>query len=286
MKNIKIEDLQYFEELLTSVSKITGACKFTVDEKGCTIKVKSETESVRAFFKSTALISEEPISFCLSDINKLNKSIKVVADTRKRKMESFIKKKLSSFEASELKGKNRELTDKFKAEFRSKEKPFFLLYDYPYIKFSKDGVKFRFSTIKEDAIEYTKATELTRALTEDFGFVTNTKTINKIAEISGIAALDKPKVYIYKEKHESGEYIVGEVDDKTQKLSDSIGIPISKEFFGDWYDHICLMLESFKLFALVPSDNIRVTMTKEKAISVKSSNEFNTVHIIAQGLKK
>ncbi|MCH6559548.1 hypothetical protein IH799_04225 [candidate division KSB1 bacterium] len=88
--NIKIEDLQYFEELLTSISKITGACKFTVDSSGCDVRVKSDTEAVRAFFKSKALISEEPVTFCLSDIKKLTRSIKVVADTRERKMEAYI----------------------------------------------------------------------------------------------------------------------------------------------------------------------------------------------------
>ncbi len=284
--NIKIEDLQYFEELLTSISKITGACKFSVDSTGCEVKVKSETEAVRAFFKSKALVSEEPISFCLSDIKKLNRSIKIVADTRKSKMESYVNKKLKAYEKGDDKINKKELTIKFQHEFRKKEKPSILIYDHPYIRFSKDGVKFKFSTIKEDVIEYTKPTSLTRELTDDYGFTISAKMVSRVAEISSITVLDKPKVYIYKEKHESGEYIVAEVDDKTQKLSDSIGIPVTREFFGDWYGHICLILDAFKLFNLIPSEEIKVAMTKEKAISVKSSNEFNSVHIITQGLKK
>lgn len=284
--NIKIEDLQYFEELLTSISKITGACKFSVDNTGCEVKVKSETEAVRAFFKSKALVSEEPISFCLSDIKKLNRSIKIVADTRKSKMESYVSKKLKAYEKGGDKINKKELTIKFEHEFRKKEKPSILIYDHPYIKFSKDGVKFKFSTIKEDVIEYTKPTSLTRELTDDYGFTISSKMVSRVAEISSITVLDKPKVYIYKEKHDSGEYIVAEVDDKTQKLSDSIGIPVTRQFFGDWYSHICLILDAFKLFNLIPSEEIKVSMTKEKAISVKSSNEFNSVHIITQGLKK
>lgn len=284
--NIKIEDLQYFEELLTSISKITGACKFSVDSTGCEVKVKSETEAVRAFFKSKALVSEEPISFCLSDIKKLNRSIKIVADTRKSKMEAYVNKKLKAYEKGDDKINKKELTIKFQHEFRKKEKPSILIYDHPYIRFSKDGVKFKFSTIKEDVIEYTKPTSLTRELTDDYGFTISAKMVSRVAEISSITVLDKPKVYIYKEKHESGEYIVAEVDDKTQKLSDSIGIPVTRDFFGDWYGHICLILDAFKLFNLIPSEEIKVAMTKEKAISVKSSNEFNSVHIITQGLKK
>lgn len=284
--NIKIEDLQYFEELLTSISKITGACKFSVDNTGCEVKVKSETEAVRAFFKSKALVSEEPISFCLSDIKKLNRSIKIIADARKSKMESYISKKLKAYEKGDDKINKKELTIKFQHEFRKKEKPSILIYDHPYIKFSKDGVKFKFTTIKEDVIEYTKPTSLTRELTDDYGFTISAKMVSRVAEISSITALDKPKVYIYKETHDSGEYIVAEVDDKTQKLSDSIGIPVTSNFFGDWYGHICLILDAFKLFNLIPSEEITVAMTKEKAISVKSSNEFNSVHIITQGLKK
>lgn len=285
--DIKIEDLQYFEELLTSISKITGACKFSVDKTGCEVKVKSETEAVRAFFNSKSLVSEEPISFCLSDIKKLNRSIKIISDNRKRKMESYVKKKIDSYEKiDDSKITKKELTIKFEHQFKKIEKPFILIYDHPYIKFSKDGIKFKFSTIKEDVIEYTKPTSLTRELTDDYGFTISSKMVSRIAEISSITALDKPKVYIYKEKHDSGEYIVAEVDDKTQKLSDSIGIPITKKFFGDWYGHICLILDAFKLFNLIPSEEIKVAMTKEKAISVKSSNKFNSVHIITQGLKK
>ena len=116
--NIKIEDLQYFEELLTSISKITGACKFSVDNSGCDVRVKSDTGAVRAFFKSKALVSDEPVSFCLSDIKKLNRSIKVVADTRKRKMESYINKKLLAYEKGDSKINKKELTTKFQTEFR------------------------------------------------------------------------------------------------------------------------------------------------------------------------
>lgn len=283
--NIKIEDLQHFEELLTSISKITGACKFVIDSNGCDVRVKSETEAVRAFFKSTALISDEPVSFCLSDITKLNKSLKVVTDTRKRKMNAYIDKKIASYENSEKINKT-ELKEKFGNEFRRKEQAFVLVYDHPYIKYSKDGVKFKFTTIKEDVIEYTKPTSLTRELTDDYGFTIDTEMVRRVTEMSNITVLDKPKVYIYKEKHDSGEYIVAEIDDKTQRLSDSIGIPITRDFFGDWYGHICLIFDAFKLFNLIPSKEIKVAMTKEQAISVKSSNKFNSVHIITQGLKK
>ena len=58
MNEIHIEDLNYFVEFLTSICKVTGACKFKIDKFGCTVDLKNDSETFKAFFKTTVLKSE------------------------------------------------------------------------------------------------------------------------------------------------------------------------------------------------------------------------------------
>jgi hypothetical protein len=287
MQNIKIEDLHHFEELLTSISKITGGCRFNVDETGCTVNVKTETESVRGYFKSTCLIAEEPIFFCLTDISKLTRAIKVVSDNRRNKLDAYIRKRIDVYKTNnpDAKIKQTELKDKFSSDFKAKESDFFISYQHPFLKFSKDGVKFSFSTVKPEVVEYTGARSLSRELTNIHGFVITDKNITKASSLSSITNLAKPRVYMYKEKTNGNEYIVAEINDKTLQVSDSVGIPVSNKFDGEWLDYICVPLEAFKLFNIIPSEEISVNMTKERMIIVNSSNEYNTVKLIVNSYR-
>jgi hypothetical protein len=287
MTTITIEDLQSVEELLTSISKITDGCKFTIDKTGCGVQVKNEAGSIRAYFHSKALMSDDSISFCLSDVKKMNRSLKLVSDTRKTKLKSYIDKRSVSH-SDNGKLTRTELIAKFTADFKEKEKDYTLVYQSPYVKFKRDGISFRLATIKEDVIEYTKARPLTRELTKKFGCYLNGDIVSKVATISGITSLEKPKVYLYKQTHETTgkDFIVAEVDDKTKALSDNIGIPVSDDIEGEWTTHMCMILDGFKLFNLISCEKISVYSTKENAILVEGVNEFNSLKLIVMGLKK
>jgi hypothetical protein len=280
---IKIEDLQYFEELLSSISKIVSGCKFIVDENGCTVRVKTHATTLRAYFKTTCLTSEVSCEFCLSEVVKLNKSIKVIAEQRKSKLESYIRKRLNS--GPDSKTPKAELTAKFTEEFKQKESPLYLLYDYPVMRFSKDGIKFRFSTVASKVVEYSDVRAHTASFNETYGFKITPKMISKVVNISNITALSKPKVYMYKDSQDDQQFIVAEINDKAQKNCDVIGIPISNDFDGSWETPLVVNLEQFKFFNIINSDIIEIRQTEEGFLLINSSNKHTSVTIISTALR-
>lgn len=149
-----------------------------------------------------------------------------------------------------------------------------LKFDGTFILFEKD-VKFKLKTIKREIIEKQLSLPLNSTLENIYGFSLKNELYRKLLSLTSISSSDKAKIYL---ANINGK-IMAEIDDKTLKITDSIGIPISSEISGTWSDVICVSLDCFKLFNLTNANLINIYMTDKKVLRTTSSIEVNQSYL-------
>ncbi len=252
MSKIKIKNVDYLDKFLNSILRFVGACKFDIDSERCI--VRSQNMVARAFFTTNVMTAEEPISFCIGELQYLCKSIKTLKEFKESDDRSCV-----------------------------------LNYNDPFIQL-KDIVKFKISTIHESKVEEWLTVDLVAELTSTCGCKLTNVMMKKLASMSFMAD-ESPKVYVYKED----DKIIGEIDDRTQDLVNSISIPLSTDITGVWTTPIITDLDSFRMWNLLDAKSIdvsRVVSGKRQAILVLAE-DVNTkedvyvkVKILGTELKK
>lgn len=216
MSNIKIKNVDYLDKFLNSILRFVGACKFDIDSDRCIVRSKNLV--ARAFFTTNVMTSEEPVSFCLGELQYLCKSIRALKEFKETEDRSCV-----------------------------------LDYNHPFLKL-KDVVKFKLSTIHESKVEEWMSDDIRTELTPTYGCKLTNVMMRKLAQMSFMAD-ESPKVYVYQQD----DVIIGEIDDKTQDLGNSISIPLTSNIIGDWTGAIITDLDSFRMWNLLDADEIVVT---------------------------
>lgn len=126
--------------------------------------------------------------------------------------------------------------------------------------------KFKIRSSKEDAVQGYSCKDAVKVPENDFGFSLDSTNIKKLLSLSSIATSSNPLLYFYKE----GNNIIGEIGDKSERLSNSIGIPISEDHYGMWTTTFSVSLESLRIFNLINADKININMTKQKVLVIDS----------------
>jgi len=254
MSKIIVKNVKYLDRFLKSITQFVPSCKFDIDSDKCV--VRSQNLSARAFFTSNVIVAESEISFCLSELGKLYQSIKTLSD------------------------------------FKESDKECVITYDGTFLRM-KDVVSFKLTTVKEDVVRDNITADLKTQLTPVFGFKLRNAVMNKMKTMQFMSQDTTPKVYIYKDKIGSVDTIVGEIDNKIQQLTDSIAIPLSTTFFGDWETSVITDLESFGLWNPVSADDINVSFVtngQAKAIislsEVKEDDVYIKTKVLSSVLKQ
>jgi len=249
---IRINNIKMFDRLIVSMLKLVERCQIVVNEKGCAIKSINDAETIRAFYDSNVLTSKTPIKLNIGDIKKLSKCISALND--------------------------------FKDD---KENTAVMLADPSFLRM-KDVIEFKLHLIADRLIDKNTAMPLKNTYDPDYSFTMSNELMKKMSSMAFIdAETDQmPKIYIYKKD----KYIVGEIDDKTNALTDSIQIPISSVFDGDWSLPIITKLDRFTLWNPLNAKEVKVTKTIQKVIQSTSLLEYGKnyieVMIASSGLKK
>lgn len=248
---IKIVDLEVFDKYISAVNKLVNSCKFIIGDKECTILSIDENQVFRVSFKTNAVISDTPVSFCLNELVKFSRSISTL---------------------KEFKG--------------SEHNTATFTYDGNFIEL-KDVVKFKLKLVKEEVIQRYIDKEITAKLENLASFQLNYTLMKKLCGMSFIStADDSHKLYLYKE----GDSIIGEIDNKQMNIRDSIAIPISKNFTGDWSTPLICKLDHFRMWNLLDVPEITVNVIKQGAFVITNSANKNgivsNVKIISPMLKQ
>lgn len=138
---------------------------------------------------------------------------------------------------------------------------------------SKSGeAAFRLRTVRDEVVSKWVSEPIKTELKTVYEFLTTAKLVNRLLMASNIVSSDRAKVYIFANK----DKMMGELDDKLNKLNDSVTLPISKDPVVGIVDGVtCLSFVKFKLFSLLDSDAINVKMTDKNCFLVDSSATFD-----------
>lgn len=155
--NININDIEIFDTLVKAVVRVVPDAQFEVDSEGVKIKVINESQTIRAYFKSGCMTSEEPVKFCFKDILNLNKSVGLIAS----------------------------IEDESECD---------LEFNNSFLSYSND-VKFKLKVVKPDIIEQYITTDISTKLNEVFSFETDPQKIRQVLQCTNIVNDSDSKVY-------------------------------------------------------------------------------------------
>lgn len=225
MAKLTVKNISLFSNFLGAICKLVNSCKFIIDENECTVMSVDESKVFRVYFKTNSIVSDEKVEFCLGELNKFNRSISTLKD--------------------------------FKGDDNTSE----ITFDGNFLK-SKDKVKFSLKLIKEEVIKRLIATEMKMKLETTHGFTLSNVLMKKFCSMTFITIDENShKVYLYKEN----DAIVGELNNKAANICDSISIPISNDYFGEWSTPILTKLDTFRLWNLLDAPEIKINIVKQGA---------------------
>jgi hypothetical protein len=251
MEKIIINDADTFATFLGSLIKIIPSCKFIVTPKGTKVRLITESKGLRAVFQTNSIVSE-----------KDNIEFCFMDITKLYKSIKLIK--------------DMENNDNLHMNFDGT----FLTYN--------NKVKFKFKTTLEDKISKIIVNQdITSELTSIYSFDVEVDAVKKVLKYVNIVDDIESKVYFIKNE----KCLVCEIDNKKNKLSDSIGIPLclNEDIKGEIDKIVALSLENFKSFTILPIKNININITKENIVVVsmllKSDKNYIAVKLYSTLMK-
>ena len=152
-----------------------------------------------------------------------------------------------------------------------------IIFTGSFLTFSKKGCNFKLKVVKPDIVERYISNAISIKLTPIYEFETSEEKVKNLIQCSHIINDTESKVYFIS----NNNGMVGQIDDKTNVMSDSIGIPLSDKVTGSVNKVVCTTLENFKLFSVLPTDKIKVKLTDKNVFEVisKFNNEENTCSV-------
>lgn len=155
-----------------------------------------------------------------------------------------------------------------------------LNFDGQFLK-TKGAGSFRLKTVKRDVIERYVSKPLTANLNTVMSFKMSKSCIKSLNSASAIIATDTAKLYLTMKDG----VIVGEIDDKSNPLSDSISVPLvesAADINGNIESLMCLKLSDFLQILAFPADSYTVNYTDKNVFSVDADifDDKNTVSVM------
>jgi hypothetical protein len=250
MAKLIIKDLNLFNTYLNAISSLVDSCKFTIDENECTVMSVDDSKVFRVFFRTNVILSDSKVEFCIGELNKFNRSISTLRD------------------------------------FKGDDNQAVINFDGNFLKM-KDKIKFSLKLIKEEVIKRMIAAPITAKLEPTHGFKLNNATMKKLCSMTFISTDDTShRVYLYKED----EKIIGELDNKKINICDSISIPISTDFYGDWTGPVITKLDDFRKWNLLGAPEINIHVIKQGACiilnEINNGDFYAKVKIVCPTVKK
>lgn len=236
-----------FSDFLKSITSISQCQEFKLSPDGCRVGTVNDMSSLRAYIETSIISSDREVTIPLKETYKLSKAVSRIYD----------------------------LNDK---DLKDQEMEF----DGTFLRYNSGGYKFNFSTISRKVISKYIADDLKNEMVSDYGFKIDRKTFRNILTTSQICADDGTKVYFYKE---DGKILV-DIDDKATDNSDSISMPISEDFYGEWHSPFQCKLDVFRMFNVINSEEVNICATTSRVIQVTASTSDIDLKLITGITKK
>lgn len=257
---ITVANVENFCEYLTTISKVVTGCKFEISSTGCLIRFKNSTSTIRGTAAITSVTCPDNITFCLNELTKMKKVLELIRKHNKVDGNDGI---VIKFDGANLSYKNK-------------------------------ATRFNFVTVKQEIISSCIDSVIKTQLDDQYGIVTSSKNILEVLSLINVTNTANAKVYLYKTDDE----IIGEIDNKSTDMTESIGIPVAKsgqifERTDKWgANKLCFATENFRALACLPVDQIVIAVVSNPEATIKNvvrsvtKYEDITVSIISTLLKE
>jgi len=249
---ISISNIDMFAEYIMYVSKINEMALFEINDKECIVALKNSSNTVQSIF-TTSCVKTEPnqsISFGMKDLVKFSKCISIISSS-------------------------------------TNDKTLKLEFDNTYVKYDDKNYGFKLITLKNDVVESIVSTRKKNNLVAMWDMKLSLRQVKKITDMSFIADdPEKCKVYFYAQDG----FIIADVDRKNERLPiNSLKVPITNEFNGDWNIPVIISMTLIRFWNLLKVDEIQLKLTNKRNLSVSSelkdtSNDFIKFDLISQTL--
>lgn len=220
---LKIESLKGFYEFVRSINSIAPGALFIISDRGCVVKSRNESQSVRAFFRTNVIKSDsadEIVRLPMLDLSKFLNAIRMVVETNK---------------------------DNDTATLNVTKQ--FLTYN--------GSSKFKLKLYNEAHLVFYTTDDIKAQMEETFAFDMTNELLKYVLKYKNITGEKDPKIYIY----EADGKILCEHDDKTKNLIDSVGITVADTFTGELNNPICVNINnSFAKFNPLGADSVRIAL--------------------------
>lgn len=252
---LKIESIKGFYEFIKSINSIAPGAIFIINDRGCVVKSRNESQSIRAFFKTNVIKSDgDVVRLPMLDLAKFIQAIRMVVETSK------------DSDTAQLNVTKQFVTYNGKTKFKLK------LYNEAHLVF------------------YTTE-DITTIMEEAFSFNISNDMFKYVLKYKGITGEKDPKLYVY----EANGKVYCEHDDKTKSLIDSVGIAVNDTFNGELRNPICININNaFSKFNPFGADEVNIALQsvngRNVALLVKShvtgDNYVSVAEIISKILEK
>lgn len=239
-QNINISDFELFYEIVKSLTKMADGVKFIFDQNGLVVNAKNEYSKCN--LTSNSASSSEPVEFCIGELQMFLKILSTV-------------KEMYNGDYSSVK----------------------IAYDAPFLRIESGKFKTKISTREEEKIIKFIATKIKTELTPLVEFTTNSnmiKTINGHSFISPNIA--SARLYLREEPDMQRNTMFVTIGNENDELANSITLELGLINSGTLTSEdgtqkkIILDFNRLNILNMVPSDEIKVMIAKERPVLVSS----------------
>ena len=151
-----------------------------------------------------------------------------------------------------------------------------------FISYAND-VKFKMKVVKSDIIDQYITTDISTKLKKEFSFSMEPDKIRQVIQCTNIVNDPDSKVYFSC----ADDNVICEIDNKTNKMANSVGIPIADDLDGEIENPIIMSVDNFQSFGVLTSDEIEITYTDKNVFEIRSEYEDSIqLYMIATTLKQ
>lgn len=233
---LNIIDIDTFNIFLSALVKFVGGAEFVVKKNQTSVNAFNEV--IRGFFTTSSLVIAE-------DEKSLEEIRFCFSDVSK------LYKVLSLLSSS-----------------LDKNSPISLEFDGTFLSYNA-GTSFKLKTIKKDLIEKYITQPIKSQIDVSYSFSTKTKDVRSIIQASNIVSNDENRVYFVMK----GTQIFAEIDNKNLEFNDSIGLPLAQRIEGNVSRVVSIRMQDFVSFALLDSNQIKVSFINDAFFMVESTYE-------------
>ena len=237
MFTIHVKNLNLFQDFIEMVSKFSQQVMIDMSVDKCLVSLRNSDNTMQSLFETNSLIASQDGTFCLNDLSKFYKCLKIFASNYS-------------------------------------ENTVDMEYDGTYVRINHPTMGFQYRVMSPEVLESYNVVSKRKSI--NFPYIWTMKLtsdhLKKILATEFMAEIKdrSPRIYLSK----SNDMIIAELDDKQSKMPvNSIKIPLTSEFTGDWCIPVIVNMEMLRSLNKLKNKSFDVEVNEKRIILCKSESQ-------------